>query len=193
SEKSAKEGAIEFKSEWENAAKQVNLTGDWSEDVLTLAQSQLGYAENQAGGSEDQLGDSGSSDGEWSATFASFCLSYAKVEDFPLETDCGQWVQKLRERKYGIYREADGYTPTPGDLIFFDMNNSGSGEDKDDSDEQEIADHVGIVVEVMPATGAVSAKVKTIEGDSDDCVQYVIYDLTDARIMGYGKLPEKTE
>ena len=176
---SVSEEKIQFKSEWDNAAEQVNLTGDWSEDVLALAESQLGYSE--------------SSDEDWSATFVLFCLSYAKVEDFPLETDCNQWVQKLRKGRYGSYREVDGYTPEPGDLIFFDMNDLGSGEDKDDSTGQKIADHVGIVVDVTPAAGAVSAKIKTIEGDSDDCVQYVIYDQTDARIMGFGELPKKAE
>lgn len=161
---------IEFKTEWENAAEQVNLTGDWSEDVLALAQSQLGYSE--------------SNDADWSATFVSFCLSYANVEGFPVETDCNQWVQKLRGDEYGAYREADEYTPEPGDLVFFDM---------DDSTGLKIADHVGIVVDVMSDTGAASAKIKTIEGNSNDCVQYVIYDQTDARIIGYGKLPEETE
>lgn len=173
------ETEIVFKSEWESVAKQVNLTGDWSEDVLAVAESLLGYSE--------------SGRDEWSAVFASFCLNYAKVESVPLETDCNRWVQKLRENQCELYHEAGGYIPMTGDLIFFDMNNSGSTKEREDSSDQKIADHVGLVVEVIPATGAVPSKIKTIEGDSDESVQYVVYDLKDDRIMGYGELPKEAE
>lgn len=157
----------EFREEWKNEAEHVDLTGDWSEDVLAIAESQVGYTE--------------SNDEDWSAVFVSFCLSYAKVKSFPLETECNQWVQKLRKRKDGIYRDASKYTPTSGDLIFLDMNDPAS---------RKIADHVGIVAEVIPATDVSCAKIKTVEGDTDDSVNYVIYDLTDIRIIGYGKIPD---
>lgn len=177
--KSVSEEKIEFKSEWECAGKQVYLTGDWSEDVLALAESQLGYSDTS---SED-----------WSAVFASFCLNYAKVDGVPLETDCNRWVQKLREDQYALYQEVDEYIPMPGDLVFFEMNDPGSRNDSDASSDQKIADHVGLVAEVIPATGAVPSKIKTIEGDSDDSVQYVVYDFSDERIMGFGELPKEAE
>lgn len=168
-----------FRSEWESAAKQMTLTGDWSEDVTAVAESQLGYSEK--------------SHDDWSAAFVSFCLCYAKVEGIPLETDCNRWVQKLQKNKYELYHEADGYIPAPGDLIFFDLNNVGSTEDTDHSSDGKTADHAGLVVEVTPATSEIPARIKTIEGDSDDSVQYAVYDSTDKRIIGYGALPEEIE
>lgn len=185
---------VETQSDWEDTIKQVELTGDWSEDVLAIANSQIGYKESTANYVEEvgvirgysRYGEwYGDPYGKWSGMFVSFCLNYAKVDNIPLQSDCNQWVADLQKEEYALYREADQYTPVPGDLIFFHMDTS------DDSAYQEIADHVGLVVEVTSATGSTPAKIKTIEGDSDDSVQNVVYDLTDARILGYGQLPEE--
>lgn len=183
---------VETQSDWEDTIKQVELTGDWSEDVLAIANSQIGYKESTANYVEEdgvirgysRYGEwYGDPYGKWSGMFVSFCLNYAKVDNIPLQSDCNQWVADLQKEEYALYREADQYTPVPGDLIFFHMDTS--------SAYQEIADHVGLVVEVTSATGSTPAKIKTIEGDSDDSVQNVVYDLTDARILGYGQLPEE--
>lgn len=185
---------VETQSDWEDTIKQVELTGDWSEDVLAIANSQIGYKESATNYVEEdgeirgysRYGEwYGDPYGKWSGMFVSFCLNYAKVDNIPLQSDCNQWVADLQKEEYALYREADQYTPVPGDLIFFRMDIS------DDSAYQEIADHVGLVVEVTSATGSTPAKIKTIEGDSDDSVQNVVYDLTDARILGYGQLPEE--
>lgn len=185
---------VETQSDWEDTIKQVELTGDWSEDVLAIANSQIGYKESATNYVEEdgeirgysRYGEwYGDPYGKWSGMFVSFCLNYAKVDNIPLQSDCNQWVADLQKEEYALYREADQYTPAPGDLIFFHMDIS------DDSAYQEIADHVGLVVEVTSATGSTPAKIKTIEGDSDDSVQNVVYDLTDARILGYGQLPEE--
>ena len=185
---------VETQSDWEDTIKQVELTGDWSEDVLAIANSQIGYKESATNYVEEdgeirgysRYGEwYGDPYGKWSGMFVSFCLNYAKVDNIPLQSDCNQWVADLQKEEYALYREADQYTPAPGDLIFFHMDTS------DDSAYQEIADHVGLVVEVTSATGSTPAKIKTIEGDSDDLVQNVVYDLTDARILGYGQLPEE--
>lgn len=183
---------VETQSDWEDTIKQVELTGDWSEDVLAIANSQIGYKESTANYVEEddeirgysRYGEwYGDPYGKWSGMFVSFCLNYAKVDNIPLQSDCNQWVADLQKEEYALYREADQYTPVPGDLIFFHMDTS--------SAYQEIADHVGLVVEVTSATGSTPAKIKTIEGDSDNSVQNVVYDLTDARILGYGQLPEE--
>ena len=49
---------------------------------------------------------------------------------------------------------------------------------------------MGFVAEVNEATAEKSAMIKTIEGDSDNSVQYVEYQQDDKRIIGYGELPE---
>lgn len=110
--------------------------------------------------------------GDWCAMFVSFCLDYALAEDFPLESNCPNWILKLREQ--GLYREAEGYIPEPSDVIFFDW------------DGDKISDHVGLVAEYIPATEDSVARIRTIEGNSADCVQYVTYKLADPDILGYG-------
>ena len=61
-----------------------------------------------------------------------------------------------------------GYTPSPGDIIFFDWEQDGS------------SDHVGIVEKVE------DGKVYTIEGNSNDSCKENSYDLNSNDIKGYG-------
>lgn len=60
-----------------------------------------------------------------------------------------------------------------------------------------LADHVGIVEEVLPADQNNPERIRVIEGDSDNKVQRVDYersaDRTDERILGYAELPEDAE
>ena len=65
--------------------------------------------------------------------------------------------------------------------IFFDWEQDG------------VSDHVGLVYELIRDATGRSVQVKTIEVNSADRVQTVQYALTDAGIMGYGKLPENPE
>lgn len=51
---------------------------------------------------------------------------------------------------------------------------------------------MGFVAEVNEKTQEKAACIKTIEGDSDDSVQYVEYEQVDKKIIGYGQLPERT-
>lgn len=163
--------------------------------MIAIAESQIGYQESGRNYVEGEDGEirgytrygewCGDPYGKWSAMFVSFCLSYAKVDGMPLDTSCSQWISNLQRAEYALYREASDYTPTPGDLVFFNMDSS------DDTANEAVADHVGLVREVIPATDSTVARIKTIEGDSDDTVEYVVYDLTDEQIMGYGQLPEE--
>lgn len=75
------------------------------------------------------------------------------------------------------------YDPQPGDLVFFNWDAGREGDTK-------VSDHVGIVVEVIPATLTEPEKLKTIEGNSTDRVEYVTYEMADVSIMGYAELPE---
>lgn len=182
------EADVETRSDWEKTIRQVNLTDDWAENVLAIAETQLGYKESVTNYVENEEGELkgytrygewyGDPYGEWDAMFASFCLNYAEIKDVPLNSDCAEWVDNLKSARFNLYHDEEEYEPKPGNLIFFDM------EDSDGT-----ADHVGIVKEINPDT----AKIKTIEGDADDCVQYEIYNLTDARIAGYGELPVNPE
>lgn len=175
---------VETAANWE-ATLPDELTGVYAQDVLAVAESQLGYTESIRNYIVSESGEMqgytrygewyGNPHGDWCAMFASFCLHYAGVEDFPLEASCSKWVADLTEKE--LYREAGAYEPQPGDLVFFNQ------------DEDEAVDHVGIVVEMIPADGETPAKLRTIEGNSGNTVKYNKYTLDDDSIMGYSRLP----
>lgn len=185
---------LETRSDWERTLPD-ELTYIWADDLLAVAESQLGYREStenyQVDEDDRKLGYTrygdwyGDNYGHWCAMFVSFCLHYAEIptQDFPWEANCQRWIDELSEEKWDLYRPYDpesdeNYVPVPGDLIFFN------------TDDDPESDHVGIVKEVEPATESREAQVVTIEGNSSNRVEENTYDLTDDAIMGYAQLPE---
>ena len=187
---SNKNADIETATEWE-ASLPDELTGVWADDLITVAESQLGYTESTNNYEVSESGDMkgytrygdwyGDRYGHWCAMYVSFCLHYAGIseEAFPQEANCQKWIETLSDEMYGLYYPSDDpeYEVCSGDLIFF--NN--------DSDEN--SDHVGIVVEVSEEDNYI----KTIEGNSSEQVKYNEYELDDTSIMGYGMLPMNPE
>lgn len=183
------EADLETEEIWKQSLPK-ELSGNWAEDVLAVAKSQLGYTESSLNYIVELVDEEeeikgytrygewyGTPYGDWSATFVSFCLRYANVPNFPYHADCVNWVHALSE-EYGLYEKAGEYAPKPGDIIFFDREQDGK------------SDHVGIVAELIPATEEEPGKLKTIEGNNG-CVQYQIYAQDAPVILGYGRLPEK--
>lgn len=175
---------LETAATWE-ASLPDQLSGEYAADVLAIAKSQVGYTESTKNYIVSESGEIkgytrygdwyGIPYGDWCAMFVSFCLDYAGVEEIPLNASCPDWINVLKEKD--MYESAAGYTPMAGDIIFFDWNDDGS------------ADHVGLVAEYIPATEHTAERIQTIEGNSDDTVRYVSYNLADPTIMGYGLLP----
>lgn len=177
---------VETAEIWERTIP-TELSGIWADDVLAVAKSQLGYRESTDNYIVEEDGTTmkgytrygawyGDSYGDWCAMFVSFCLNYAEVprNEMPLDCNCQNWIQTLSE--WGIYFDASSdYQPEPGDLIFFSIKKNGT------------SDHVGLAVEVNKHT------IKTIEGNSGNQVEYNTYDINDARILGYGEMPENPE
>ena len=71
------------------------------------------------------------------ATFVSACAIKANVLDFPIECSCPEMIKKFQSM--GKWMESDDYKPSSGDIIFYDWDDSGIGDNKGTSD------HVGIV------------------------------------------------
>lgn len=174
---------LETPQQWEAEIRNLELTGNWREDVLTVAESQLGYNESER---NVVLADGelkgytrygawyGDPYGDWSAMFVSFCLNYAEIttEYIPYESNSVRWIEKLTEK--GLYFDSGSYTPAAGDLMFLD------------ADEDAIADAVGIVAELLEEN-----KIKVIAGDIEgNSVDYQTYERTNDGIIGYGKLPQ---
>jgi hypothetical protein len=101
------EADLESAATWK--ATLPELTGDYSQDILAIAQSQLGYTESSRNYIVDENGDMkgytrygawyGIPYGDWCAMFVSFCLHYAGVEDIPMDANCPNWVKALQEQE----------------------------------------------------------------------------------------------
>lgn len=185
------EADVESPEDWSRSVTGVELTGNWSSDLIAVAESQLGYTESSQNYVVDENGMKkgytrygawyGDPYGDWCAMFVSFCLDYAGVENFPMESSCIRWVEALKKAEYNFYRESGDYTPKTGDLIFFDW------------DGDQLADHVGLVAERIEDGQGVLTEIKTIEGNAADQVKYITYSIADEHILAYGALPENPD
>lgn len=173
---------VETEADWQLSLSAAELTGDWSEDLLAVARTQLGYEESADNYILDENGKVfrytrygqwyGEPYGDWSAMFVSFCLHYAGVEGIDPARNCQEWLDTAE-----LYREAELYTPVPGDLIFFDRDGDGS------------CDHVGIAESITPATDSEATAVNVIAGDHNGQVALYAVSLEDASILGFCVLP----
>ena len=172
---------IENKSDWE--ATIPVLSGNWAEDIVSVAESQLGYEESTANFKLADDGETrkgytrygawyGNKYGDWSAMFASFCLNYAEIpsKTVPVNSGSTAWITKLKQQK--LYKAAANYNPTAGDLVFLDTDSDGK------------ADHVGIITKTK------TASFTAVVGDSNDAVEENTYKLSSDTIIGYCALPE---
>ena len=71
------------------------------------------------------------------ATFVSACAIKAGLVNFPTECSCPEMIKKFQSM--GKWMERDDYKPSSGDIIFYDWDDSGVGDNKG------VSDHVGIV------------------------------------------------
>lgn len=154
----------EYNSLWNALLFGVTSIGDGT--MVEIALSQLG----NVGGEIYWRWYGFSSRVPWCAIFVSWVADQAGYLDagiIPRFASTSAGVQWFKAR--GQWQER-GYTPAPGDLIFFDWQSDG------------IVDHVGIVERVE------GNYVHTIEGNSSDSVRRRSYRLDSIRIFGYGVL-----
>lgn len=109
----------------------------------------------------------------WCATFVSACAIKARMTDIiPTECGCPEMIRLFQ--KLGEWNENDARTPKPGDIIFYDWQDSGSG------DNTGTPDHVGIVEKVSGNT------ITVIEGNKNDAVGRRTLKMNGRYIRGYG-------
>lgn len=167
----------ESREHWEKTMQDVVLTGDWAQDLLAIARTQLGYEESEKDFVVDSAGKKqgftrygawcSAPYAEWCAVFVGFCLHYAGVPESvcPWDASCPEWVSIARER--GEFEEPAGYTPQPGDLVFLRE----AGEKR--------ASHMGIVETVA------ADEIGTIEGNASRAVARRSYAPGCEEIYGY--------
>ena len=170
---------VETAELWEQTFAGVTLTGNWRQDTLAIAETQLGYAESTKNYVVAEDGETvkgytrygawcGEPYGDWNVMFLTFCLHYAGVEGVPSDRDCGGWVTSWAD----AFEPAQSHTPAVGDLVLFDRDGDGT------------ADRAGLVAQITDSGFA------AMEGDAEDAVRLLTYGADDPGILGYINLPE---
>lgn len=109
----------------------------------------------------------------WCATFVSAVAIKCGLTDIlPTECSCGEMIALLK--KLGEWIENDAYVPKPGDVIFYDWQDSGSG------DNTGWPDHIGIVEAISGST------ITVIEGNKSNAVGRRTLQVNGKYIRGYG-------
>lgn len=195
---------VENPQEWMNQLAKLDLNGTPAQNVLAVAESQLGYSESkenyQAAQSPDGLevkkgytryGDWNDSPYEdWNQIFVNFCLSFAKVDPFifPQEPSAQQLMSKLKEldelngkEEPQLLFSNQNQDIQPGDLIFLDTNLD------------TIPDQTGIVQEYKAKNSEdpdSKDQIALILGDYADQVSLTLTDADSDSIAGYAKIPD---
>lgn len=168
---------VETAEQWEQTFAGVTLTGNWRQDTLAIAETQLGYTESTKNYLVAEDGETvkgytrygawcGEPYGDWNTMFLTFCLHYAGVEG--VDRDCGGWVTSWAD----AFEPAQSHTLAVGDLVLFDRDGDGT------------ADRAGLVAQITDSGFA------AMEGDAEDAVRLLTYGADDPGILGYINLPE---
>ena len=151
--------------------------------VVEQAKAWLGY--NEADGSHKKIIDVYNSHkplargykvkytDEWCATTVSAIaikLGYTAI--IPTECSCTKMIELLK--KLGAWQENDAYRPQPGDILFYDWDDNGTGDNKNGPD------HVGIVEKVSGNT------ITVIEGNYKQAVTRRNITIDGKYIRGFG-------
>ena len=154
-----------------------------AEAVLSVARAWIGC--NEADGSHKQIidvynghkpparGYTVKYTDSWCATFVSAVAIAAGCTDIiPTECSCAKMMDLFKA--LGEWTEDDSYIPAQGDIIFYDWQDNGVGDNTGNPD------HVGIVESVL------DGKITVIEGNKDDAVSRRVLSVNDRYIRGYG-------
>lgn len=152
------------------------------EKIISIAQSYIGYKESD--GSHKKIIDIYNSykplpqgykvkyTDSWCATFVSVCGIAANLSNiiYP-ECSCPRMINLYKAQ--GLWQENDAYVPKTGDIILYDWQDNGIG------DNQGTADHIGIVEKVE------NNIITVIEGNMNDAVSRRNIQVNGKYIRGY--------
>ncbi len=115
----------------------------------------------------------------WCATFVSaVAIKLGYTDIIPTECSCPRMITLMKKK--GIWIENENRTPKAGDIIFYDWEDNGRGDDRGDSD------HVGIVEKVS------NGVITVIEGNYSNSVKRRSIAVNGKYIRGYA-VPKYTK
>ena len=171
---------LETATQWEATMADLPVAVTPGQQLVQVAQSQLGYRESEK---NFVIGDDGvrrgytrygewygNTHGDWSAMFVAFCLEYSGNGTLPLRG--GAETMRVAWEEADLYRAKGAWVPRAGDLVFLDKSGDGR------------ADAVAVI------TALSNGQIAVIEGDLDGQVAEAAYLLSGAGILGYGILDE---
>ena len=173
---------VEIDLDWESTFCNVEITGNWAEDLIGIARSQIGYRESELNFVTDEYnvrhgytryGDwNGTRYAGWNGLYVMFCLNYAGIRDIPTDPVPANWMNAARSQDFWTEKDQ---RPARGDLAFFD----------DDADG--LADRVAIVTDVSEDCFVM------ISGGTGRTVEeeFVFYDCE--QLAGYLALPQNPD
>lgn len=188
---------LENEISWSAAVSRAKLTGDWNEDIIAVAKTQLGYTESaknylvsvdendaeilkgytRYGAWYNTLGltDEDMSYADWNTLFVSFCIRKAEISEqyMPVADNAADFAKYLNEDAYGCIRY-DFLNVKPGDIVFFD------------NDHDKKPDEAAVLFEIEED----SNMYKFIAGDiEDDTVKYIERLASNSVLFCYAELP----
>ena len=161
-----------------------------AEKIIKQAQAWIGY--NEQDGTHKQIIDLYNTQkplprgykvkytSAWCATFVSaVSIACGMTDIVPTECSCERMIEKFK--KLGVWHEDENYTPKPGDIVFYEWDDNGKGDNK------AWADHVGIVEKVE------GTKITVIEGNYSKSVKRRVITVNQKYLRGYAIPKYETE
>lgn len=180
---------LDYQSEVsENKKDSSNKEWELRNKVVSIAQSYLGY--NEWDGSHREIIDVYNSvkplpafykmtyHDSWCATFVSFVAIKAGIADtlIPRECSCERQIELFK--KMNAWQEDENYLPKPGDIVYYNWDDSAYNYEY--TDNQMWADHTGVIIDVN------DDEILVIEGNKNDCVEYRTIYKNQRFLRGYG-------
>lgn len=150
--------------------------------IINQAREWIGY--NEADGSHKKIIDLYNShkplargyklkytDAWCAGTVSALAIACNATDIIPTEVSCAKLIELAKAK--GIWVEADNYIPLPGDLILYDWQDNGNGDNKGNPD------HIGICESVVGDT------ITVIEGNYQNAVGRRLMRVNGKYIRGY--------
>lgn len=161
---------VETPEEWQAANDEAVMTGNWDEDLLSVAKTQLGYEQSEKNFEIDpadgvtlryysRYGQSyGNPYGEWDVMFLSYCLKYAGIPQsaIPQEASVLSLRSSMSDMDWLLDGE-DGSAANVGDIVIYnkyvtrtvavDSSADGAADDLDDQFSMDAESENGVELE----------------------------------------------